>query len=279
MKINTLNIAKDERVNFFITQDWHSFELDIDCYSILKQLGKLTPNSRLIINGDFVDAWYLMQKNPLYQRWINRKDCMDLFFIPNYEQEISWGNIVLDELCKVFSSIYFIMGNHEARFEEFTQNECTPTYKYTFNVARDLHLMERGIDYIGCNDYLDIANTSITHGMFHGRQAIKDHYLSCANNIIMGHLHRYEVMAFNARGKTKYGVSLPAMCHRPSPERQKWMKNKDNRHSTGFGQLVTDGPNNSFITGHVVNDSKLLLGTHSIFAQKESISDLKFNWA
>lgn len=277
MKVTKLLVRDGQQIVFFIANDWHYFELDLSAYSILKQHGIDNPHSRLILNGDFLDAWYLMPKNPLYQRWIGRKDAMDQFFCPQYDKEIRWGNFVLDELCKIFDSIYYIFGNHEGkRFDEFVASECPHAYKQHFNIKRDLHLSERGLGVMGCNDYLDISNVSITHGMKEGKSALTQHYLSTSNNTIIGHLHRYEHLAFDSRGEAKFCTSLPAMCHRPDHERMRYMHNKDNRHSTGYGVLTTDGPDNSFLNVYVVKNKKLIIGNKVYEAKKELLEGIEF---
>ena len=88
MKVHKIDNHPDLIKHYFIIGDLHEREMNIPAYSIFKQHAKEFDKPRLIINGDFLDAWYLMPKHPMYQRWINRKDGMEQFFIPSYLAEI-----------------------------------------------------------------------------------------------------------------------------------------------------------------------------------------------
>ena len=59
----------------------------------------------LIINGDFLDAEFLRVQDATTKKWINRPEGVDDYFIPKAQEEIRWGNDILDILQKYFKNI------------------------------------------------------------------------------------------------------------------------------------------------------------------------------
>ena len=124
--------------------------------------------------------------------------------------------------------------NHDWRADNFASKYCPAPYRHHFNLKARLNLEKRNIDHVDYNDWLDVGNVSITHGMYHGTSASKKHYIaSGAKSVIYSHVHQYEVRPYVARGKTRHTWSLPAMCNL-NPH---YLKNSENNWSNGYGVL------------------------------------------
>lgn len=241
MKVNTLRYVGKNY--FFIAGDWHYDQLNPAAYDCLIAHANKYPFEKrwLIINGDFLDFWFFMKKHPLFKRWIKRSDGIDEFFLPHYEEEIAWGNKLLDDLTKEFAGIVYIEGNHEyGRLNDFL--ELIPVgYKDNFGVEKSLSLRSRGIAFIRYNDWLDIGSYGITHGQWCANNALKKHFMSASKNIVISHVHRDEAITSESRSETYHAYSTPAMSSRPGHEYMKYMRNKDSRHTTGYALLISDG--------------------------------------
>lgn len=250
-----------ENQNWFIASDWHSFNLHLPSFSILCQFANLLPKKQrnLIIAGDFLDIPYMMPKNPDFQTWKDRKDGVDMFFLPKFEEEIKWGNDTLDALQSTFNHIVFLHGNHDQpRLEEFKAKYCPVEYRDHFNMDTKLNLLKRNIGSIPYGDWLDMGDLSITHGNYCGTSAHKKHYEAAGSrNVVFGHVHSAESKSFHIRGITRKAWSLPAMCDL-NPH---YIKNRDMNWSNGFAtvQMRPDGKFN-FHT-HLIIDNKLILPT------------------
>jgi len=236
-KVTKLALPKSGHVNAIIAGDWHSHHIHKPS---VKALGNVADqwdknNRLLIINGDFLDVEYLMAKQESFKININRQNGIEEYFLPLLEDEMAWGNNMLDQLQKVFKKIIFISGNHDWRIDWFGESKfCPHAYKHHFNLKLGLNLKKRDIDFIGYNNWLDWGALSITHGMFHGTSACKNHFeASGGRNVIFSHVHQFEAKSFRSRGETKRSFSLPAMCHL-NPE---YIKNTDNNWTNGFASI------------------------------------------
>jgi len=230
--------------SYFVASDWHSFHLNPACLSILLQHAETFPpqKRRLIINGDFLDFAFFMKKKESYKKFIGRPDGIEDHFLPLYEEEIAWGNKCLDILQNVFAEIVFISGNHDTpRIYTFLE-DCPDAYLHNFNLQNSLNLQKRNILFIDYNNWLDIGEMSITHGMFHGPSALKKHYLaSGGRSCIFGHVHHDNKESFMSRGKTKQVQSLPAMCNL-NPD---YIRNSETNWTNGYSILKMK-PNGHF---------------------------------
>lgn len=251
--------------NYFIASDWHSFHLNPACISILLQHAKLHDplNRRLIINGDFLDLAFFMKKMESYKKFIGRPDGIEGYFLPLFEEEITWGNKCLDELQKVFNEIIFISGNHDKPRVDVFLGDCPHAYRHNFDFKKALKFEQRNIVFVEYNNWLDIGDLSITHGMFHGTSALKKHYEACgARSCIFGHVHHDNKQSFMSRGKTKQVHSLPAMCDL-NPD---YIKNSETNWTNGYG-LINMKPSGHF-NYHVftVWDNELVLPNGRVLA-------------
>jgi predicted phosphodiesterase len=244
---------------WFIAGDWHYDQLSPACFEILIKHALSVPEKHrnLIINGDFLDLALFMPKNSDFQIWCNRKDGIEMFFLPEYEKEIKWGNDTLDALQSVFKKIIFVFGNHDKpRVDFFVNNHCQEAYKPHFNLVANLNLVKRNIGWVEYNDWLDIGNLTVTHGMSHGSTCIKKHYeLSGGRNVVFSHVHTAECKTFASRGVTRAVWSLPSMANL-NPH---YIKNSDVSWQNGYGTF-TMKPNGNFnMNIHLVIDNELCL--------------------
>lgn len=258
--IHHLRTPKESPQNWFVASDWHSFHLNPACFSILIKHAMLFPKAQrnLIINGDFLDLSFLMPKNPLFKEWVNRKDGVDEFFLPQWEEEVKWGNDTLDALQSVFNHIVFIHGNHDnPRADVFREQYCPVGYQEHFHLGAKLNLLRRNIGEIKYNDWLFFGDLlALTHGMFHGTSAHKNHYLASASrNVIFGHVHASECTAFRVLSDTRYSRSLPAMCNL-NPH---YIKNSETNWDNGYAQIIMRPDGRFNYNNHLIIDGKLIL--------------------
>jgi hypothetical protein len=264
-KIVEAELPQDSEIHVYhIAGDWHSFNLHIPTYNILIQHALLLPPNqrRLIINGDFIDAWYGMKGHELFKTWKGRATGADEFFLPHWEEEAEWANDTLDALQSVFTEIILIGGNHDQPRLDAIKKVVPTGYHYHFDFESKLRLKERGIKYIDCNDWLRIGKLMITHGQAHGTTACKKHYeKSGAHNVIFSHVHQYEVKSFHCVEKSIQVMSLPAMCDL-NPEYM--AKFGENNWTNGFGvfSMKSNGHFNSIC--YQIWDDELVLPTGKV---------------
>ena len=259
MKVTKINLPKSGNINhYFIASDWHSETLNLPTYKVLKQHALLFPKGqrKLIINGDFLDCPHFMKRSDAYKDWIKRAKGIEDFFIPLSEDEFLWGNKILDELQQVFDEIIFVEGNHDWRYRDFSASkECPIAYRQNFNYIHQLKFKERNIQVIYYNDWLDIGDLSVTHGMFHGSTCLKKHYEACGGrDVVFGHVHHYSCQAFQVRGKTRYARSLPAMCDL-NPD---YIKNRDSNWDNGYAQFYVFDTGSYDYKTNLLNDSNII---------------------
>ena len=267
MKVTKLDLPSSGKIDhYFIAGDWHTQALNIPSFKILIEHAKLFPESqrKLIINGDFLDCPHLMKRSPDFKKWIARPNGIEEYFLPMSQDEFKWGNDTLDALQSVFKEIIFIEGNHDWRYDWFRHSsKCPFAYKEDFNYRAELNLTKRGITtVVGMNNWLDIGEVSITHGMYHGATCLKKHYEACGGrDVIFSHVHRYESKAFPVRGKTRHSRSLPAMCHL-NPE---YMRNNDNNWDNGYGQLYIFDDGSHTFNVNILQNNTIMLGDGTFF--------------
>jgi UDP-2,3-diacylglucosamine pyrophosphatase LpxH len=250
---------KGEIHSYIVASDWHSGALDIPTYKILIQHLKRIPKEqrRLVIDGDFLDCPHLMGKKTDFKRMSSSTFELESEIVPASLDEFSWGNGILDELQKLVEKIYFIEGNHDWRYRNFMDNWAPFAYKHNFDLIGQLNLKERGIPFIKYNDWLDVGNLAITHGMFHGATHNKKHYEAAGKSVMYGHVHHANSKSFFHRGETKKAWSLPCMCGL-NPE---YIKNTDNNWTNGYASLQVKHNGNFNVGIHEIWDQQLILDT------------------
>lgn len=257
-KINRLGLpAKNQLHHYVIASDFHSMFLNEKCFKLLLKFGKLLPpeDRAIIIGGDFLDVPFLMEKKQSFKDNLKAR-LFEEYFVPLAEEEFEIGNAMLDALQEVFPKIILMQGNHDWRYQSFMNNHCPIAYQHNFDFEKQLKLEERNIPTIEYNDWLDVGNLSITHGMFHGSTHCKKHYeASGGRNVIYGHVHNHECKSFMSRGDAKKAWSLPAMCDL-NPE---YMKNKDSNWTNGFASMHMKDNGNFNLYIHEMFDDKIIL--------------------
>lgn len=261
-QVHSLKTLNEPQITF-IAGDWHSFNLHLPSFNILlKHAKSLSPkhqkNMMLVINGDFIDTPYLMPKSPGFQQWKDRKDGIETYFLPEFENEIRWANDTLDALQTVFKRIVFISGNHDnPRVDLFRENYCPAAYKEHFVLENQLNFEKRKIQYIPYGDWLDLGpHLSITHGNFHGPSALRKHFMACGfKNVVFSHVHQAECASFTSRGDTRCAWSLPAMCDL-NPH---YIKNNDTSWVNGYATVHMKPSGKFNLHTHLIFDDELLL--------------------
>lgn len=218
--------------SYFIASDWHDFHCHTPAVDILLSHAKDIPRSqrRLIINGDFLDLVELMSSRLAQHSSNTIRGNIDTIYVPHVEASGAWANDMLDRLQKTFDWIFFLEGNHDWRLGNFGDNYAPKEYRQFFNLKNLLQLDERNIRSIGYNDWLDIGDLSVTHGMYHGSTALLKHYNACGRNVVFGHVHQLGVRSFIRRGHTVQSWSSPCMS-KLNPD---YIKNSENNWSIGY---------------------------------------------
>lgn len=223
--------------HYFVASDWHTEALHLPTWNILKQhalLIKPKKKRKLIINGDFLECLHLMLK-PHEMRSAAKKIPRIEEFIELTDEEIAWGNNILDEAQKIFSEIIFVSGNHDYRYLLWMRDYCPPEYRHHFDIYTRLNLKKRKILFIPYPDYLDIGGITVTHGFKHGRNHNKQHIDIIMRSCLYGHVHHVNVTSYDCRGVLKRATSLPTMSTL-APEFQ--LKRGENNWTNGYGQIA-----------------------------------------
>lgn len=243
MKITKLPLPKKGKLDtYFFLFDVHSYHYSETVIRLLFKASKDIPYSKrkLVLGGDFLDCKYFFKNDQDRNKWIERQDGIESFFLPEFEEECEWGNKMLDRLQEHFSEIIYLDGNHEVRVQEFRESKkCPSKYKSIFCVQEGLKLRDRGIKYIKYNDWVDVGNLSVTHGMFHGSNALAKHYKACGRSVLFGHIHQVSSQSFFVRGHTHMAWSAPCA----STLNPDYLKNAENNWSQGFVRVnvASDG--------------------------------------
>lgn len=231
-KIHTLECPEEKTI--LLCGDLHSYHLHLPSFKAMLKYSRYLDDPWIVINGDLFDFAFFMSKNEGFKKWIKREDGIDEFFLPEYEKECAVVSSILDRLQAHFSKIIWVGGNHDdIRIEKFVPL-CPFQYRPHFDFIKTLRLQDRGIPYIRYGDWLDVGeDVSITHSNWHNTTCLKKNFDACGKNVIISHVHRYQVMPFVTRGVTKYATSLPAMCNLD----MHYLRNGETNWSNGFGEL------------------------------------------
>jgi|GEM_PF-6880564 len=256
-KITTVELPKSSIHQYLIISDVHSDHYCENTWNTLLRHLKLLKRSkrRVIIAGDFLDCVHLMGKKTDLKKIAASNPILESVIIPESEKEFQWGNDRLDELQELTDHIYFLEGNHDWRYRNFADNYAPAAYVHNFDLSIQLRLKEREIVFIGYNDWLDIGNLSITHGMFHGTTHNKKHYEACRKNVIYGHVHHHNCTSFFSRGDAKKAWSLPCAC-KLNPD---YRKNTDSNWTNGYASIMMKPNGNFNLHIHEIFDNELYL--------------------
>ena len=257
-KVLKLDLPKINSYVYYIATDWHDKHYCIQTAKELTNMALETPKSRriLILGGDFLDLPEFMPKNKDFKRHLSHTHGIEEHFLPAFEEGLAWGNIMLDELQKVFENIYFVCGNHDYRAEIFQKQFCPAEYKPHFSIQAGLNLQKRGIEFINYNHWLDLSPGSLTftHGMYHGNTHAKKHFETAGASVAYGHVHQAQMKSFTRRGETQYAYAIPCMCNL-APD---YLKNRENNWDKGFGVAIVRSDGHHHMQIHVVKDGELV---------------------
>jgi len=225
--------TRNEVQSWYILSDIHDKHYHKPTVDIMMKMAKQNKNWKgLIINGDLLDMEEFMKsKNPDYKRNLKNQFSIEDYFIPAFEKSMKWGNTFLDVIVSEFDEVIYLLGNHEVRVTEFLKADCPAEYRHNFSFEKGLHLQERGIKLIQYNDFVEIGGrVMVTHGVYHGTSAVKNHTAVTGKTTLFGYVHQYELKSFRQVGDTIVGISLPCACSM-NPY---YMRNKPNNWTNGF---------------------------------------------
>lgn len=242
---------------YFIAADLHAHKLHVPTFDIMCKHADLISSPALIINGDLFELEYMMKRDPNYAKWKNLSGNMDEFFIPKWEEEISFINRILDEAQKHFVKIIFLLGNHsQPRIDEFLRDVCPLAYRGNFSIEDKLKLKQRNIPMINYNDWLEIGDMRLTHGEFSGVSALKKHQaMSSSKSVVIGHIHKLSMMPFRQVDGTNHAWSLPCM----SELNPHWLKSKSNDWDLGYAILQVKSTGKFNFYPVINNDNDVIL--------------------
>ena len=145
--------------------------------------------------------------------------------------DYAFGNEILDIIDKFTQQKkVFLMGNHEARLEDWLDEH--PQVEGLVEVKQGLRLVERGYEVIPENKTYKVGKANFTHGWYWTLHHAKKHVLEMGDNIFYGHVH--DVQSFT---KTNYdqqpiiGQSCGCLCN-VNPG---YKRDAPNRWVNGFG--------------------------------------------
>lgn len=217
----------------FILSDVHALYSHKPALDIFFKVASIHKgNCDLKIIGDLADVDYFMQKNENCQKWLGRKDGVDEFFLPAYQEEMVWLNDFFDRTKDVFERKDYLLGNHENRWETILYSMSHHSH-HLFDYKRDLNANARGLNIYPYNDWLDYGpHLTFTHGQSHSASsAHKKHYeLSGGRSVVFGHIHNYDVRSYIVRERTHQVISLPCM----STKNPSYLKGHENNWTWGF---------------------------------------------
>jgi predicted phosphodiesterase len=144
-------------------------------------------------------------------------DVMDLSYLSKFEKEnkLNVGNKLREEYNEVMKvmdkqiklskakEVYFIEGNHEYRVQKFLETYPAGTGFIEIPVA--MKLEERGINWVGLNEFVQIKDLFFTHGTYYNMYHARKHVDTYQRNVIYGHTHAWQVHS----GYHPYDKKLP----------------------------------------------------------------------
>jgi len=162
--------------------DCHVPYHDLDAFNLMLKAAKLFKPRDIVILGDFADCYSISDhiKHPDRER--------------SLKLEISGVNRALDQVCALGAKrIFYLEGNHENRLNRHIA-QSAPALHGLVTMEKELHLTERGIQFIPYRKIFKLGKIHITHdygvaGKDAARSAMQT-VMSCA---IIGHTHRAEV--------------------------------------------------------------------------------------
>ena len=256
MAINRLATFKKSDINtFYVLGDIHGKHMHEPSLKIALDMAKGDKSPICVLNGDLLEAEYIMFKQDSFKKWIKRgEDGLNDYFIPNAVDEFEVVNNILDRLQKVFREVIYIVGNHCKRYDYFVHKYCSDAYAHNFNISANLALTKRKIRLIDCNEWLDLNQVSITHGMWCSSNYLDKHYLACGGRTcIVSHVHRPNSKCFITRGETRAAYSTGALCTL-NPD---YLKNQENAWVNGFIKLVFYN-GNFWVNNYSIWNNKLI---------------------
>lgn len=172
-------------------------------YSIMRDI----KFDNFVVNGDLIDGWELSR------------------FSKDPRNKVSFGDEieVASSILKEFSNLtngkkYFIVGNHDWRFEKYLIDEAPGLISLPYlNLNNLLELDKYGFQEInmGKESYVDINGVLVGHFnkvSKHSAYTAKNLVEQYGKSVVQGHVHRLGVHYKTVNGKTLVGVEGGCLC-------------------------------------------------------------------
>ncbi|CAB4169937.1 Calcineurin-like phosphoesterase domain, lpxH type [uncultured Caudovirales phage] len=135
-----------------------------------------------------------------------------------YHLEIAAGNKALDyAMSECRADVHYIEGNHEDRQSRYF--DVDPTFLGTSSIKGDLHLADRGIEWVPYKSCLNIDGVSFTHipitslGKAIGNPNVAQKALKLFHNsVVFGHTHTLDHAAEHRHGSPHLNQALSVGC-------------------------------------------------------------------
>lgn len=192
-------------------------------WKVTKKFIRDTKPNTVIVGGDFLEMEALSAWDADKRKLLEGK---------RYADEIKLGNRELDDIgydCKII----FMEGNHEARVRAYVEKR--PEMEGQVDIRSDLHLDDRGIEWVKENDLLKIGHMHFLHGWYWNKHHAIRHVIDIGGNCMYGHVHKPQVYCHELRSlrRTHMAMSVGCLCDlNPA-----WLRNKPNSWQHGFGYV------------------------------------------
>lgn len=162
------------------------------------KLAKLLKPDVIIANGDVIDG-----------ASISRHPRIGWEYQPTVKEELDCAKVRLEEIAKAAPKArrYWTLGNHDARFETRLA-QVAPEYAD----IKGIHLRDHFPDWIAAWSVLVNHNTMVKHRWKGGTHAAFNNAKDSGLNVVTGHLHSLNVVAYTDYRGTRFGVDTGTMA-------------------------------------------------------------------
>lgn len=190
-----------------------------------------------------------------WDEWVDLGDYLDFDFISShnvgllktnegkrFDEHFAYGREVLDRRLAALrrrnkaARMTMLEGNHDWRPEAYIDKR--PEMEGLIDVARNLDLKDRGVEWVRCwNDgtIYRVGEAHFAHGLYTTQAHAKKMVESFCVNIFYGHVHDVQCYSkvMHGRGKVIVGQSLGCLCR----EDQSYIGNNPKNWQQAFGEF------------------------------------------
>jgi predicted MPP superfamily phosphohydrolase len=203
-----------------------------DAWKVAKTFVMYQQPSEIILGGDFLEMSCL-------SHWLAKKRL--LLEGKRYKADVALANKEITDLEKRCpeAKITYLEGNHEDWLTRYIESH--PEMQGVIDLQTDLHLAERGIEWVPFNDVYTVGHMNYIHGWYWNIYHARKHLNRMGSNVMYGHVHQYQVESMRLRAKSQIYTAMATGCLcNLNPA---WKRNRPNdwMHGFGFVEYRKDG--------------------------------------